>query len=114
MKALPAVSIAVLLNDERVPKYTCHSCKNTFVSSRPNIGRRRYCQSCKLLLTKTQGRAKYAVYVAVQNSVLPELARLLCVDCGKPAEAYDHRNYEKPLEVVPVCSGCNSKRGPAA
>jgi hypothetical protein len=41
-------------------------------------------------------------------------ARLFaCVDCAKAASEYDHRNYLMPLEVQPVCRGCNKKRGPA-
>lgn len=34
-----------------------------------------------------------------------------CVDCGDPATDYDHRDYNKPLEVEPVCHACNMKRG---
>ena len=34
-----------------------------------------------------------------------------CVDCGDPAECWDHRDYTKPLDVEPVCSICNTKRG---
>lgn len=26
-----------------------------------------------------------------------------CVDCGKPAQCYGHRDYSKPLDVEPVC-----------
>jgi hypothetical protein len=36
-----------------------------------------------------------------------------CVDCGKTAHGYDHRDYRKPLDVVPICRSCNYKRGPA-
>lgn len=36
-----------------------------------------------------------------------------CVDCGMPAKEYDHRDYTRPLDVVPVCGSCNSKRGVA-
>ncbi len=36
-----------------------------------------------------------------------------CTDCDNRAEQYDHRSYAKPLEVEPVCNGCNKKRGPA-
>ena len=34
-----------------------------------------------------------------------------CVDCGAQAEDYDHRDYNKPLEVEPVCHRCNMKHG---
>ena len=36
-----------------------------------------------------------------------------CVDCKKPADVYDHRDYGKPIDVVPVCKSCNRKRGEA-
>lgn len=35
-----------------------------------------------------------------------------CVDCGRRAQCYDHRDYRKPLRVEPVCKRCNSMRGP--
>lgn len=34
-----------------------------------------------------------------------------CVDCGNQATVYEHRDYNKPLEVVPTCRPCNGKRG---
>ncbi len=36
-----------------------------------------------------------------------------CVDCGKKAGHYDHRDYNQPLDVQPVCESCNCRRGPA-
>ena len=50
---------------------------------------------------------------AVKAGKLPKVTTLDCVDCGKPAEHYDHRDYNKPLDVEPVCRSCNKKRGPA-
>lgn len=53
------------------------------------------------------------VTVAVYNGDLPRLdGSVPCVDCGKPAQEYDHRDYKKPLEVDPVCKECNAARGP--
>lgn len=34
-----------------------------------------------------------------------------CVDCGKRAEQWEHRNYARPLMVEPTCISCNLKRG---
>jgi hypothetical protein len=34
------------------------------------------------------------------------------MDCGDPAETYDHRDYTQPLLVDPVCLACNKRRGP--
>lgn len=36
-----------------------------------------------------------------------------CVDCGAPATNWDHRYYSLPFEVDPVCTRCNTNRGPA-
>ena len=36
-----------------------------------------------------------------------------CADCGKAASEYDHRDYNKPLDVEPVCRSCNIRRGSA-
>lgn len=51
---------------------------------------------------------------AVRKGLLPKLdGTIKCVDCGKPAHNYEHRDYAKPLDVSPVCRSCNHKRGPA-
>lgn len=53
------------------------------------------------------------VAAAVLHGKLPPLdGSIPCVDCGKPATCYDHRDYRKPLKVDPVCGGCNTSRGP--
>jgi hypothetical protein len=58
--------------------------------------------------------AYQAVARAVKKGVLPELdGTVPCVDCGKPAINYDHRDYDSPLDVEPLCSKCNHRRGPA-
>lgn len=56
----------------------------------------------------------YAVMrLAIRHGFLAPVKTLKCVDCGKAAECYDHRDYNKPLAVAPVCIGCNVRRGPA-
>lgn len=57
--------------------------------------------------------AHYAVARAIWRGELPRPATLMCVDCGKSAECYDHREYAKPLQVEAVCKRCNILRGPA-
>ena len=74
-----------------------------------------YCTSCEGMTTKMQSRASRLVSRAVQNGDLKKLdGSIPCVDCGKPARDYDHRDYAKPLDVDPVCRSCNSKRGTGA
>lgn len=48
---------------------------------------------------------------AVKVGFLPDPKTLVCADCGIPAQCYDHRDYNKPLDVAPVCRACNNKRG---
>ena len=59
-------------------------------------------------------RAHRAVLIAVKAGDLPPAREQRCVDCGEPARNYDHRDYNRPLDVEPVCIACNRRRGPAA
>lgn len=61
----------------------------------------------------TRQQAISMVAKAVREGRLPRVSTQVCVDCGKQAQAYDHRRYSAPLDVVPVCTPCNFKRGPA-
>jgi hypothetical protein len=60
-----------------------------------------------------QTRARSIVSKAVQLGLMPKVRSLSCTDCGQPATGYDHRDYRKPLDVEPVCHGCNVYRGSA-
>lgn len=53
------------------------------------------------------------VRMAIRSGYLPKPDTIPCTDCGSPAQAYDHRDYNRPLDVEPVCHACNAKRGPA-
>lgn len=57
-------------------------------------------------------RAQMLANAAVKRGFLPEVETQKCVDCGEPAECWDHRNYYHPLAVDAVCKGCNNRRGP--
>jgi hypothetical protein len=54
-----------------------------------------------------------AVQKAVREGILAPVKTLVCVDCGRPGQCYDHRDYNKPLDVVAVCRKCNYRRGKA-
>lgn len=58
-------------------------------------------------------QAHTLVAMAIKRGDLRKATEFACVDCGAPAREYDHRDYNKPLEVEPVCRRCNMKRGPA-
>ena len=57
--------------------------------------------------------ARARVQQAIEAGRLSRPTTLTCVDCGKPATEYDHRDHKAPLVVEAVCHRCNLKRGPA-
>lgn len=77
--------------------FRCHECK-TIVFSRRSLG---------------DASASNMVGKAVRNGILRPATDFCCADCGKPATEYDHRDYNEPLRVEPVCRSCNLLRGPA-
>ena len=60
-----------------------------------------------------QALAVKEVQKAIASGKLPKPSSFLCYDCEIKAQVYDHRDYNKPLDVVPVCRSCNAKRGAA-
>lgn len=59
-------------------------------------------------------QATAAVARAVRTGQLTPATAHPCTDCGYPeAVQYDHRDYNKPLVVEPVCRSCNVKRSAA-
>jgi transcription elongation factor Elf1 len=58
-----------------------------------------------------QMAATAAVNRAIKRGELLPPAEFICVDCGKQAQIYEHRDYNKPLDVEPTCRPCNAKRG---
>lgn len=90
---------------------TCYQCgveirSNTF----------HYCERCQLPCFRIKEAAHQVVKSAVVDGRLQSLSQNLveCVDCGDRASQYEHRNYERPLDVEPVCRKCNKARGKAA
>lgn len=90
----------------------CYECSAWFWSKRANRAR---CLRCKHALIQKRNLVLKWVSLAVQRGDLVNLKtnHVACVDCGARANAYDHRDYNKPLEVVPVCGSCNFRRGHA-
>ena len=82
------------------------------------VGRHHLAKTCLPCATysneKTGAMAAIsAVAKAVKNGILAPVKTLICIDCGSPAQCYEHRDYNKPLEVEPVCRKCNFRRGSA-
>lgn len=72
-----------------------------------------YCATCSTAVFFVRKACSQVVLKAVSVGLLPLAKSLKCADCGNPAECYDHRDYNRPLDVEPVCIACNLKRGPA-
>lgn len=77
------------------------------------------CQTCRsanfLVRAVLSGKqlGSHAVSMARRRGTLPAPSVHACADCGTRAECYDHRDYNRPLDVVPVCRSCNVRRGSA-
>ena len=85
------------------------SVSNTHV----NVAVGAYCSmECVRVANRIKGRCHNLVSRLIKLGALdsPRLHR--CADCGGPAVNYDHRDYSQPINVEPVCHGCNVRRGP--
>lgn len=71
----------------------------------------KFCLNC--FVGSKPASVAYAVSRAVRRGELKPVRECVCVDCGAPARHYDHRDYNKPTEVEPVCVPCNVRRPPA-
>lgn len=101
-------------------KFTCRYCGNKeMVRGGSNLFT---CSDCKAnnahaiakgIRDGGSGSAMGLVARAIREGSLVHPTKLHCVDCGKQASEYDHRDYNKPLLVEPVCRSCNLNRGPA-
>ena len=73
-----------------------------------------YHHACSFDVSDISKKATAQVHKAIKQGQIPAMSPdTKCVDCGKPARDYEHRYYSRPLDVEPVCRGCNQKRGPA-
>lgn len=68
-----------------------------------------YCTECRQAVSSITT----AVSRTMRAAKIPKATDYDCQDCGKPATEWDHRYYSLPLEVDPVCTACNQRRGPA-
>jgi hypothetical protein len=79
-------------------------------------GQRPFCSLCGLLniLYRKHGTGQPEGAQMVSREIrygrMVPPTNFACVDCGAPATAYEHRDYNKPLDVVPTCRPCNAKR----
>lgn len=84
--------------------------------SQPGRRRQLRCMPCIRTRDAASREVKRVAYLQVARAIRRgELRRpdqFACVDCNKPAQQYDHRDYSRPLDVEPVCRSCNILRGP--
>jgi hypothetical protein len=82
------------------------------VCERP-ITKPSYCITCHHAVSGARTRfVSGAIAREIKNGRMLPAKDHKCVDCGSQAKDYDHREYLKPLQVVPVCGRCNRLRGP--
>ena len=55
----------------------------------------------------TKERARYLVQSEVNSGRKPKATSLQCAHCENMASHYHHPDYDKPLEVIPLCTQCH-------
>lgn len=90
----------------------CKTCRAPVSVGHSGVSRLR-CDACMESRHRISGLAHGLVSKAIRSGWLRPPREFRCVDCARPAEQYDHRDYGKPLQVVAVCWSCNIMRGPA-
>lgn len=92
--------------------FDCLTCGKPFDRN----GLTQWCCECAAIratdLARRRSRGATAVMRAIKAGRLKPAKECKCADCGKPAACYDHRDYDKPLDVDPVCKRCDCLRGP--
>jgi hypothetical protein len=91
---------------------TCPRCGENIDHGKPNT---KFCFGCSEAGAKKdqlRREARWAVNKAIRAGWLPSPKELKCVDCGRDARCYDHRDYYQPLRVDAVCKRCDARRGP--
>jgi len=87
----------------------CELCGCLERCNEDQLAAKRYCADCK----KAVKAIAPAVYRAMRGMRLPPASTYTCIDCGTQAGVWEHRNYNRPHEVVATCYPCNKLRGPA-
>lgn len=62
--------------------------------------------------TNSNQIARALVSAAIKKGTLAQPYTLKCADCGDRADVYDHRDYNSPFKIEPVCQRHNGVRGP--
>jgi hypothetical protein len=94
-------------------QFVCAGCEQPNTTVKKGRGKRVYCNDCQVRSMNRRSTLTAAVKRAISEGKLLNPSSLKCVDCGKPAFCYDHRDWSKPLDVEPVCRSDNNRRGAA-
>ena len=96
----------------------CFRCKHEWI---PRVEIIKTCPNCRSpYWDKARNKQEYRkmgiwARLIVQNSKYRQFTGKAidekCVDGGKQAKHWKHRNYCRPLLVEAICESCNSKRG---
>jgi len=98
-------------------KCACRACGDVFFIQQ--VGRvPLHCADCDAEYRILKGKICNKVMRAIRDGKIKRACESFCVDCkaeGKRvrAQVLEHRSYDRPLEVVPVCRTHNYLRGPA-
>lgn len=65
----------------------------------------------KFVYNLYQKQAVSVVQHAIKRRDIDPAGWKQCVDCGGTSMDYEHRDYDFPARVVPVCRKCNIRRG---
>lgn len=96
------------------PRKACVCCEVPVVETeRERLTYWGLCHDCYIVNIDIQHEARTAFCAAKRAGRILPAKRFKCVDCGKKARDWDHRDYKKPYDVEAVCRSCNQKRGPA-
>ena len=71
----------------------------------------KFCHPCMVEHSKLRSKALGKIMNEKLTGRLAHANTMQCVDCQLPADVWEHRDYDKPLDVVPVCYKCNRRRG---
>lgn len=95
----------------------CFRCKHEWI---PRTENPQTCAKCrspywnkardKKNYKEMQLNAALVVQQFIHKKLISKPGNYKCVDCGKPAVHWEHRDYSKPMSIEPVCRSCNKKR----
>jgi hypothetical protein len=92
-------------------KENCLKAGRKFRQNNPIYCKERY-NKAKISGAKNASAA-VARSINIGNMISLSKTNLNCSFCSNRARHYDHRDYNRPLDVTPVCFHCNIKLGPA-